>query len=155
MERTKSLVVGDAECRAAYPLADPVRRVATVLLVDDDAGDLILLEQALRLAAPDAEIRTARRQADALQESVGADLIVLDLNMPGTHGLEVLADLRAAEATRSTPIVVLTTSGASRDIEGAYAGGANAFITKPGDLAGTIEMMKTMAGFWLEVACAS
>lgn len=129
--------------------------MGTVLLVDDDAGDLILLEQALRLAAPGATVRTARQYADAVASAVDADLVVLDLNMAGTHGLEILADLRADDATRHTPVVVLTTSAASRDIEDAYEAGANAFVTKPSDLDGTIAMMHDLTHFWLEVACAS
>ncbi len=129
--------------------------MAKVLLVDDDLGDLILMQKALQTAAPDVTISTARIHEDALRAAPGCDLVLLDLNMAGTHGLEILKDLRAQEATADLPIVVFTTSAAERDVGAAYERGANAFITKPADLQGTIAMMASTTRFWLEVACAS
>jgi len=61
----------------------------------------------------------------------GADLVVLDLNMPDMHGLEVLRFVRRHAAFSSLPIIVLTTRGDENTRESAMAAGASLFRTKP------------------------
>src|SRR5688572_19523686 len=60
-----------------------------------------------------------------------ARLIILDLNMPDMHGLELLDFLRKHEAFRSTPVIVLTTRGDQESRSAALAAGATAYLTKP------------------------
>lgn len=59
------------------------------------------------------------------------DLIILDLNMPDMHGLEVLDFLRRHQAYREVPVIVLTTRGDEASRADALAAGANLYLTKP------------------------
>jgi DNA-binding response OmpR family regulator len=61
----------------------------------------------------------------------GIDLVILDLLMPGTHGLEVLARIRTDPDKGTTPVIILTAKGQDIDREAAFAGGADDFMTKP------------------------
>jgi two-component system response regulator len=61
------------------------------------------------------------------------DLLLLDLRLPRLDGMEVLRLVRSGEATRTLPVVVLTTSDAERDVAAALAAGADGFLTKPAD----------------------
>jgi len=61
------------------------------------------------------------------------DLIVLDLNMPDMHGMEVIDFMRSHQAYREIPIVVLTTKGEESSRSEALAAGANRYLTKPFD----------------------
>lgn len=78
-------------------------------------------------------------------------LILLDLNLPGKDGHDVLAEVRADPALQTIPVVILTTSADDSDVQRAYDGGANAFITKPTDLAGWLNVISTINDFWLSV----
>ena len=59
------------------------------------------------------------------------DLIILDLNMPDMHGLEVLDFLRRHQAYREIPVIVLTTRGDEASRTDALAAGADLYLTKP------------------------
>ena len=59
------------------------------------------------------------------------DLVILDVMLPGRSGLDVLRDLRAREATRDLPVLMLTARGQPRDREAALRLGATRFMTKP------------------------
>src|SRR5688572_14903749 len=61
------------------------------------------------------------------------DLMVLDLNMPDMHGMEVIDFVRSHQAYRHIPIVVLTTKGEEASRKEALAAGANRYLTKPFD----------------------
>jgi two-component system, chemotaxis family, response regulator Rcp1 len=81
----------------------------------------------------------------------GADLILLDLNLPRKSGQEVLAEIKADEQLKRIPVVVLTTSKADEDILQAYGLHANSYITKPVDLAGLAEIVRAIEQFWCTV----
>ena len=70
---------------------------------------------------------------DALRRiaSTKFDIIITDINMPILDGLKLVKRLRADEAYRSVPIIIITTEGAEEDRQRALALGANAYITKP------------------------
>ncbi|RYG20084.1 response regulator, partial [bacterium] len=74
---------------------------------------------------------------------------VLDLNLPGLSGLEVLKRIRATPETRRIPVVVLTSSSDESQIEESYAMGANSFVQKPNDPSDFSEMVLQMAMYWL------
>jgi CheY-like chemotaxis protein len=78
-------------------------------------------------------------------------MILLDLNLPGTDGRQVLAEIKADPGLRSIPVVVLTTSADERDIQDCYSRGANSYIQKPVDLAGFLEAVQRLADFWIGV----
>jgi len=78
-------------------------------------------------------------------------IILLDLNLPGTDGREVLAAIKADEDLRSIPVIVLTTSTDERDIEMCYRYGANSYVKKPVDLAGFLHAIHRLRDYWFEV----
>jgi len=106
--------------------------VSTILIVDDSPTIRRMVRVALQ-ALPGLTFREAGTGLEAIESLVvaPADLIVLDLNMPDMHGLEVLKFVREREAFRSLPIVVLTTRGDESSRQAALSGGATLFLTKP------------------------
>jgi CheY-like chemotaxis protein len=78
-------------------------------------------------------------------------LILLDLNLPGTDGREVLEAVKGDEGLRYIPVVVLTTSGDERDIHMSYDRGANSYIQKPVDLEGFVRAITMLKGYWFEI----
>jgi two-component system, response regulator len=82
-------------------------------------------------------------------------IILLDLNLPGTDGREVLAEIKADDALRSIPVVILTTSTDERDVERCYRVGANSYIKKPVDLDGFMRAIQRLKEFWFEVVIVS
>ena len=101
-----------------------------LLLVDDDTVTLQVLSKSL---APYARMRFARSGAEALKaiESELPDLVLLDLNMPGLNGLQVLSALRSRPQSAQLP-VILVTSGSDESLEASALDlGAQDFIRKP------------------------
>ncbi|MBT5348704.1 MAG: response regulator [Nitrospina sp.] len=79
-------------------------------------------------------------------------IILLDLNMPGTDGREVLNEIKTDENLKDIPVLILTTSTDERDIESCYKMGANTYIQKPVNFSGFMEAVQRIKDFWVEVA---
>jgi CheY-like chemotaxis protein len=132
-----------------------------VLLVEDDPGDVMIAEEALKASrlksrltvVPDGvEALKYLRREDGYGDAERPDLILLDLNLPGKTGHEVLAEVKADPALRKIPIVVLTTSGAAEDVVRSYDLHANVFVTKPVDFDHFTAVVKQIDDFFLTVA---
>ncbi|MET8260910.1 response regulator [Micromonospora sp. NPDC005553] len=117
----------------------PVR----ILVVDDDPGDVLMIEEALADSDVDKIIDVVSDGEEAMEflraegrheDARRPDVILLDLNMPRMDGRQVLGAVKQDEDLRTIPIVVLTTSNADTDIVGSYTLQANAYVTKPIDL---------------------
>jgi CheY-like chemotaxis protein len=78
-------------------------------------------------------------------------VILLDLNLPGTDGRQVLNEVKNSEQLRDIPVVVLTTSADERDITACYRAGANSYIQKPVDIDGFMKAIERLNGYWFEV----
>lgn len=78
-------------------------------------------------------------------------IILLDLNLPGTDGREVLSVVKNDQNLKSIPIIVLTTSSYEDDIAGCYQSGANSYVQKPVDLQGFVEAVALIKSFWFEL----
>jgi two-component system, response regulator len=85
-------------------------------------------------------------------EAPRPSLILLDLNLPGTDGREVLRVIKADQSLRLIPVVVLTISEATEDINDCYAAGANTYIMKPVDFEKFIHAIARLEEYWFEVA---
>jgi two-component system CheB/CheR fusion protein len=119
--------------------------LANVLLVDDSEADveltriMLLKEACLKcnlLVARDAEQALTIVNRPTRRSTRGVvDLMLLDINMPGMDGLELLRQLRADEANADLPIIMCTTSSYDQDMERAKKLGATGYVTKPTDLA--------------------
>jgi CheY-like chemotaxis protein len=79
------------------------------------------------------------------------ELILLDLNLPGKSGFEVLQVIKTSPALRSVPVVVLTSSNSEVHVNRSYKLSANAFITKPHDYGEFVDMVKMIGDFWLNM----
>jgi CheY-like chemotaxis protein len=90
------------------------------------------------------------RYSDA-SKSPRPDLILLDLNLPGTDGREVLEEIKKDPKLKAIPVIVLTTSSDDKDIEACYRSGANSYIQKPVDLQGFFAAIQRLKDFWFEV----
>ena len=133
----------------------------TLLIVEDNPQDELLIRRALRKAAlanPVDVVRDGQQALDWLwregefagHPDTGLPAVVLlDLNLPRVSGLDVLERLRADARTRLQPIVVLTSSDEERDRLTSYAHGANAFVRKPLDFAEFAEAVARIGVFWL------
>ncbi|MBC3839273.1 response regulator [Streptacidiphilus sp. 4-A2] len=132
-------------------------RPYTVLLVEDDDADALLIEEAL---VDRGMARSVRRAVDGVAalaylrdaDSSRPDLIVMDLNMPRMNGRELLAIVKGDQTLSCVPVVVLTTSAAPDDVTGAYRQHANAYVTKPVNLDDFIEAVQSIDTFFLETA---
>ena len=141
-----------------------MNRRLRVLLVEDNPGDVDLIRDSLEEVSPHLDITVVDNGAEALDylsHGGGAvadrraplpDLVVLDLNLPKISGHEVLSEARKNADLRTLPIVVVTSSDATRDIMTSYALGANSYVTKPGELASFQRTVKALGNFWCNVA---
>ncbi|HYH45973.1 MAG TPA: response regulator [Thermoanaerobaculia bacterium] len=78
-------------------------------------------------------------------------IILLDLNLPGTDGREVLEEVKRHEEIKHIPVIVLTTSNDERDVAACYRLGANSYVQKPVDLEGFLKAIERLNGYWFEV----
>lgn len=128
-----------------------------ILVVEDNPGDERLLREALLKGNSCLRIRIARSGTEAVdylfkKEKPQPRLVLLDLNLPGKSGREVLTEIRSAPSMASLPVLVFTTSCAADDISGCYKLGANAYIAKPSDGAEYFSTIKIIEDFWFKVA---
>jgi two-component system, chemotaxis family, response regulator Rcp1 len=131
-----------------------------VLLIEDSPGDVRLTREAFRDAKVHINLSVAADGAEAMAflrregKHTGAsrpDLILLDLNLPKKSGKEVLEEIKEDPDLKIIPVVVLTTSSSDQDILRSYLLHANSFITKPVDLAGFLNVVKSIDSFWLSI----
>jgi two-component system, chemotaxis family, response regulator Rcp1 len=129
-----------------------------ILLVEDSTDDVILISAALHrgrvanelFVVPDGDAA----MAFLLQQGIYADrprpdVVLLDLNLPGKTGQEVLEEIKTAPLLRSIPVIVLTTSTDEQDILRAYDTQANAYVSKPLDLDEFFAAIRMFEDFWL------
>ncbi|GLY38073.1 response regulator [Amycolatopsis sp. NBRC 101858] len=107
-----------------------------VLVVEDSAEDREAIQRALTRSHPELELEFAPDGDAAIARltDAGRDrpaLLLLDLNLPGRDGYQVLADLRANADLAALKIIVFTSSTTSADIERCYALGADSYVYKP------------------------
>ncbi len=135
-------------------------RPVQVLLVEDNPGDVNLTRIAmrdLRIAnelhvVGDGESALAfLRQAGPYGDAPRPSLVLLDLNLPGMRGEQVLATMKEDPALRRIPVIVLTTSSDEADVLRSYDLHANSFVTKPLDFDEFMQALKAIEGFWLTI----
>ncbi|MDH7568835.1 MAG: response regulator [Armatimonadota bacterium] len=103
------------------------------VLVADDSPTLRRMVVASLSSLPDVTFTEASSGLEAIERLSlePVDLIVLDLNMPDVHGMEVLRFVRSHKAFATVPVLILTTRGDEESRSAALEEGANAYCTKP------------------------
>jgi CheY-like chemotaxis protein len=131
-----------------------------VLLVEDDPGDVLLIQEAFEDNKVRNRLHCVSDGVDALAflrregehaDAPAPDLVLLDLNLPRKDGREVLAEIKADPALAAIPVVVLTTSKAEEDVLRSYQLHANAYVPKPVDFDRFIEVVRQIDEFFVTV----
>ncbi len=131
-----------------------------ILLVEDNPADAELAKIGLRSGkilndvhvVEDGEQAMAfLRREGTYEDAPKPDLVLLDLNLPGMDGREVLQEIKNDAALRSIPVIVLTTSDAAPDIARAYENYASGYLTKPVDFTSFHELMAGLADYWFSL----
>ena len=122
-----------------------------ILHIDDDEDDLLVFKEALTSADPSIRLRQEQgiqnpQQFTQLVKETAPCLIIVDLNMPGTGGKELLPILKNDPAINNIPVVAFTTSALPSDREYCSCFGVEC-VTKPLHFDQLIESIKTMLGF--------
>lgn len=125
-----------------------------LIVVDDDPVDVRFVMRAFSDTGSPLEIThiaDAELASDRLDRET-FDYILLDINMPGTSGMDLLKRLRGRALTAVTPVIMLSSSSSAADISRAYENGANAYAVKPSTLSGYRDFAEGFTRFWVDVA---
>ena len=79
-------------------------------------------------------------------------IVLLDLNLPGTDGREVLKQIKGDQKLKTIPVIVMTTSSDERDVNKCYEMGANSYMQKPVDVQGFVRAIELLKKYWFEIA---
>jgi len=131
-----------------------------VLLIEDNPADVRLMREALKDSkilnnlhvTNDGETAMSflRREGDyaGVPEP---HLVLLDLNLPGKDGREVLDEIKNDPALKHIPVVIVTTSATEEDILKSYCHHANCYVTKPVNLDQFVKVVNAIEDFWLTI----
>ncbi|SDD87775.1 response regulator [Kordiimonas lacus] len=132
-----------------------------ILLVEDSEADVRVTKRAFKKLGVDNPVHhceDGRRAINYLAMSRRPSgnrwpsLVLLDLNLPGVDGREVLRTIKDDDRYKSIPVVIFSTSDDERDVQDCYALGANSFVKKPHDLNGFVDAIQSLSEFWLHSA---
>jgi CheY-like chemotaxis protein len=138
----------------------PEREPVEILLAEDNPGDVKLTRKALEKGRLANNLHVVNDGVETMEFLRGngeyegrprPDLVLLDLNMPRKDGRQVLEEIKESEQLKRIPVVVLTSSEAEEDVIRSYDLHANAYLTKPVDFDGFIDVVSTLEEFWLQV----
>ncbi len=132
-------------------MAEPHR---SILLVEDDPDHEALTIRALKKSNIVNDVAIARDGEEAVNMLLGPNpikpqVILLDLKLPKLDGLEVLRRIRESDATRTLPVVILTSSDEERDVVRSYSLGVNSYIRKPVNFTDFAEATRQLGMYWL------
>ncbi|MDY3555642.1 response regulator [Gemmata sp. JC717] len=128
-----------------------------IVVVEDSDEDFEATARALQKAGsprPLVRCRNSREALDCLHargrfaHARPADLVLLDLNLPGTDGRAVLKAIKADPATAAVPVVVLTTSTSPDDVAACYRDGASSYVVKSVDYRQFVATVATLVAYW-------
>jgi CheY-like chemotaxis protein len=133
----------------------------TLLLVEDNENDVVFMQRALKKAEVSNPLQIATDGQQAMDYLEGAKhfsdrakyplpaLMFLDLKLPTSSGLEVLAWLRERPELKTLIVIILSTSKEPSDIRHAFELGANAYLAKPSSFSELTTIMQATNAFWL------
>ena len=134
-------------------------RPPRILLVEDSAPDAFLIKRFLHKSRVYHELAVVENGEDAIDylwqrgpfaKCETPDIVLLDLNLPRMHGLQVLAEIKADDPLKRLPVIILSSSANKADVDRAYSCGANQYWRKPVNLEDTERLVQTLVQSWLE-----
>lgn len=134
--------------------------IIDILLIEDNPGDVLMIQEAfaeIQLEHHLHIVSTGELSLDFLYQRDGyadapcPDFILLDLNLPGLSGLEVLDKVKQDRKLRIVPVIILTSSSNDRDVLQSYERAANCYIVKPGDFHSYIQVAEQIRSFWFDL----
>jgi two-component system, response regulator len=125
-----------------------------ILLAEDNAQDAEMTLRALRRGNVANPVHWVKDGAEALEflfsrRDRPPRLVLLDIKMPKVDGIEVLRRLKADAATRTIPVVVMTSSNEERDIVETYRLGVNSYIVKPVQFEAFLDTVSKLGLYWM------
>jgi CheY-like chemotaxis protein len=127
-----------------------------IFCVEDDIDFAFLMETAVLELKEQSTMQIVDNGKDALRilHKLAGDrqrprLILLDLNLPGISGIDILKEIRSISYLRYTAVVLFSTSDNIKDIEQSFEFGANAYVTKPSSYSDLITCLQSFEDFWL------
>ncbi len=140
------------------------KKTQTILIVEDSDDDYIATVRAFKKANLSNPVQRCTNGDQAIDyllqrgefpgpgKAPRPSIILLDLNLPGTDGKEVLRMIKDNPGLQKIPVIVLTTSNAEKDVEQCYAAGANSYVQKPVDLGGFLQSVARLTDYWFNIS---
>lgn len=135
-------------------------RPAELLLVEDNPAEAELIQRVFKrekirnninhVTTGEEALLFLRKEAE-YQNAPDVDLVLLDLNLPGLNGHEVLEEIRADKKLSITPVIMLTNSRNPSDVEEAYRNHVNCYVAKPSGIADLANIVQNIDQFWFQV----
>jgi CheY-like chemotaxis protein len=135
------------ETLMASGLEEPRYRTRHVLYIEDNETNVVVM-QGILSRRPQVQLAVQTTAIAGLNaiEADPPDLVLLDMHLPDLDGLEVLRRLRSQDATRQTPVLVVSADATAERVEQAFALGATDYITKPVDVSSFLAHIDTYLG---------
>jgi CheY-like chemotaxis protein len=133
-----------------------------ILYVEDNEDFVDVVERAIGQIDGTTVLRTIDDGALALntlerlaEDKTKPKLILIDLNLPGLSGLDLLKKIKETQALKYVPIIMFSTSDNPKDIRSSLEFGANAYVTKPLGYSNLVKCLSAMHEFWLKTNCVA
>jgi CheY-like chemotaxis protein len=135
-------------------------RIMEILLVEDNPGDALLTLHSLEISKISTHLHVVEdgdqamaflHRKDGHHSSPRPDLILLDLNLPGKDGRQVLAEIKGDADLCLIPVVILTSSAADEDLRNAYQAHANSYILKPINFEHFCNTLNCLLEYWFRL----
>jgi two-component system, OmpR family, response regulator len=119
----------------------------SVLLIEDNVQFITVVKMLLKLEGYEPRVASTRDEiVAALRTSPLPDVILLDVNLPGTDGFDILARVRLHPTLRAMPVIILSAQASRKDVLRGLSGGANGYITKPFEHDAFVKSLRAVLG---------
>jgi CheY-like chemotaxis protein len=135
-----------------------------IILVEDNESDAEIARRAIQRANLGHDLVVIEDGLAAAEMVLGSPLrkpcarprvMLIDINLPGLDGIELLNRIRATRHLRELPVIIVSSSSETSDISKAYASGCNSYVTKPGDIHDLQSMYASVANYWARTNIAN